>query len=387
MKKLSLIWLLAYLFVLCACTKLTAISASEQEQILSAEAAAAQRIAAESDAQASAVSTEDELPESYEVTEAVPTLSELKGSTMLTAGLSLLKSQQYGPITVSYYAAASEFDVWDAKQALFGAAETEAPAQMDWPDDLGFEPFRTYSNPSATSLLICKYEPASEAEPPVYYQYDGTELSACSALNDCSFGPVNPAHVRWRGEHELVYDAESPETHRMTTCLYNVQTKTEQVLLADYDPFPFHAGDTVDERFLLIHDTYVLRVERGGTVFLRTLPDGTEKMVPGIQTPDTAYFHMTALDQTTTVYFSVGEDGHYTTLAFIDCGSGDCAKLERTVPSGIQELYPLLLSEDTIAIPANARMAEEEESGHIFLLVYTFSKHGLSLLFDSVSAG
>ena len=58
MKKLSLIWLLAYLFVLCACAKLTAISASEQEQILSAEAAAAQRIAAESDAQASAVSTE-----------------------------------------------------------------------------------------------------------------------------------------------------------------------------------------------------------------------------------------------------------------------------------------------------------------------------------------
>lgn len=364
MKKLAWIAASLLLLILCACAKLPAQETAAPEAPVQSGLEAPDTAGAPAEEAAEA--------ESFAGAEKVPAPSELRCNTGPAAGLSLINSRQYGPIAVSYYAALSEFDVWDAKQALFGTAKAEVPAQMDCPDDLGFEPFRTYPDPSGTYLLICKYEPAFEAEPPVYYLYDGTELSACGALNDCALGPVNLADVRWRGERALVYDAEAPETHRMTTYLYDVQTKTEQVLLADYDPFPFLAGDTASERYLLIHDTYALRVERGGAVFLRTLPDGAEKAVPGIQIPDTAYFHITALDQTTAVYFSVDEDGHYAALAFIDCGSGECAKLERSVPDGIQEQYPLPLSENTVAIPASSGTAENTQK---YLFVYTFRGH------------
>lgn len=375
MKKQRLLLLAALLLTLCACTKQPAQQLPAQvktaENPMPGEPAPEQQISSESDTQPADAPTEKPAaPESFVATETVPSLPELQGSKKPAESLLFLKSQQYGPITASYYAAAPNLDVWDVRQALFGITGMEMPAQMERPDDLGFDPFRTWSNPSATYLLICK-EIADTPSPTYCYDlYDGEELCELTTLNDRPFGTINPAHIRWRDDDELVYDVENPETGKFTTHVYNILTQTERVLLADYDPYPFYAVDTVSERYLLVHDTYALRVERGGTIFLRTLPDGDEIAVPELQTPETAYFHITPLDQQTALYFAADENHRFTTLAFIDCESGSCAKLERSVSDDMDEQFIMLLDESTVAIPANAGTAD---GGQNYLLIYDIS--------------
>lgn len=376
MKKLSLIVFAILLLTLCACTKQPAqqppVPVKTAEKPMPDEPAPERQISSEPDTQPADIPAEKaSAPESFVATEAVPLLSELQSDAVPAAGLLFLKSQQYGPVTASYYAAAPGIDVWDARQALFGAADMETAALMEEPDDLNFDPFRTYSNPSATYLLICKNDGDAYAISPTYYLYDGVKLRELTTLNTRPFGTINPAHVRWRGDSELVYDVENPKTGKFTTYLYDILTKEEQVLLADYDPFPFYAVDTVSERYLLVNDTYALRVERGGTIFLRTLPDGDEIAVPDLQTPDTAYFHITPLDQQTALYFAANENYRFTTLAFIDCASGSCAKLERSVSDDMDEQFMMLLDESTVAIPANAGIAD---GGQNYLFVYSFNQ-------------
>lgn len=309
--------------------------------------------------------------DSFTATEQIPTLSEPQGGTKAAEALLLLDTQQYGPITASYYWAAQELDVWDARRALLGTLAADKPIQMDVPADLDFVPFRTISAPSASSLLICKKDGDADDAPLTYYLYDGENLNELTVLNHRSFGMVSPAHVRWRSDDELAYDVEDPKTGSYTTYLYELQTQKETVLLSDYAPFPFYAEDTIPERYLLVADTYALRIRRGGGVFLRQLPDGDEIVVTDLQTPDTAYFHMTPLSRNTVVYFSADETSHFTTLAFLDRESGLCAKLERPASDELSEQSIMLLDESTIAIPVTTRTAMAEQT---YLFVYSFSK-------------
>lgn len=365
MKKLCPVLLVILLLTLCACAK-PAPSEEQPEPPAQAESPA-QESPVQAEPAPEEAAAEITVPESFVSTETVPSLLELQGSEAPAEGLLFLKSQQYGPITASYYAAAPNLDVWDVRQALFGTTGEEETALMEVPDDLNFEPFRTYSNPSATYLLICK----NDGDVYTYYLYDGVNLHELTTLNARPFGVAYPPHVRWRGDDELVYDIENPETGKYTTYLYQIQTEEEAILLADYDPFPFYAADTVSERVLLVDDTCALRVERGGAIFLRKLPDGDEVEVPDLQTPETAYFHITPLDQRTVLYFAADENDHFTTLTFIDCESGSCAKLERSVSDDMDEQFIMLLDENTVAIPANAGIAD---GGQKYLFVYSFNK-------------
>lgn len=186
-------------------------------------------------------------------------------------------------------------------------------------------------------------------------------------LNDRAFGTVEPSHVRWHRDDELIYDIENLETGKYTTYLYQIQTQKEIILLADYDPFPFRAADTVKNRFLLIQDTYALRVERGGGVFLRLLPNGDEIKIPNLCTPDETYFHITQLGPHRALYYSADENGRYTTLAFIECGSGSCVKLKRIASDNMNEQAIMLLNENTVAIPAVAGTAGGGEQNYLFV--------------------
>lgn len=121
---------------------------------------------------------------------------------------------------------------------MFGEEGVKKAVSIEVPDNLDFKPFRADPNPSETYLLICKYD----SDAPTYYLYGGTILHEISVLNDRAFGTVEPSHVRWHSDDELIYDIENLETGKYTTYLYQIQTQKEIILLADYDPFPFPCG-------------------------------------------------------------------------------------------------------------------------------------------------
>lgn len=371
MKKLCLTVLAILLLALCACSKHPVqelpAPVKTAENPMPGEPAAEQQISGESDTQPADAPTEKPAaPESFVATETVPSLVELQGSEDPAESLLLLKSQQYGPITACYYAAAPNLDVWDIRQALFGTTGMEMPAQIERPADLGFVPFRTYSNPSATDLLICK----NDGDVYTYYLYDGVNLHELTTLNDRPFGVVYPPHVRWRSDGELVYDIENPETGKFTTYVYNILTQTEQVLLADYDPYPFYAADTASERYLLVHDTYALRVERGGTVAIRNLSDGAEQMIAGFTLPE-GYSHLYVGSGDMVFYRAGYQDGAWRQIGFIDCATGSCAVLNRTLPGTLREAFDLVtLSETAFALQASA---ETELGMQNYLLIYDVS--------------
>ena len=370
MKKQLLILFAVLLLTFCACLLEFNVKPSAQENSVQEETIPERQTLDKADTPLTGIPIEKTTAEAFTAVEAVSPLLELKNLTVPATGLQLVQSQEYGPITASYYAAAQNLDVWDIRQALFGTTESEESICMEPPSNLGFEPFRTYANPSATKLLICKEN--ADIPSPIfsYYLYDGNEVCKLTALNECPSGVVYPSRVRWRGDEELVYDVEAPDTGKYTTYLYRIETEEETILLADYAPFPFMAEDSVSERVLLIGDTYALRVERGGSVYLRKIPNGSKITVPNLETPDTAYFHITQLNQRTALYFDADEQDHFTTLAFIDCESGSCTKLERAVLDDMDEQFVMLLNENIMAVPASTGTATDERN---YLLVYAFT--------------
>ena len=370
MKKQLLILIAALLLTLCACSLEFNVKPSAQEDPVQEETIPERQTLDKADTPLTGIPIEKTTAEAFTAVEAVSPLLELKDRTVPATGLQLVQTQEYGPITASYYAADQNLDVWDIRQALFGATELEESICVEPPSNLGFEPFRTYANPSATKLLICKENVDMTSPTFSYYLYDGNEVCELTALNERPFGVVYPSRVRWRGDSALVYDVEEPDTGKYTTYLYRIETEDETILLADYDPFPFMAEDSVSERVLLIGDTYVLRVEQGGSVYLRKIPNGSEITVPNLEMPDTAYFHITQLNQCTALYFDADEKVHFTTLAFIDCESGNCTKLERAGLDDMDEQFVMLLNENTVAVPASTGTAEDER---YYVFVYAFN--------------
>ena len=70
------------------------------------------------------------------------------------------------------------------------------------------------------------------------------------------------------------------------------------------------------------------------------------------------------------LYFDADEKDHFTTLAFIDCESGSCTKLERAVLDDMDEQFVMLLNENTVAVPASTGTAEDER---YYVFVYAFN--------------
>lgn len=352
------------LFFPCACVKQSVQEVHVQADITTNNSAQGQQASEVSGMQPDDdASKKTDAPLSFESVEIVPSQSELQSGGVLNENLRFLESKQYGLVAASYYATVPGIDVWDARLALFGEEGVKKAVSIEVPDNLDFKPFRADPNPSETYLLICKYD----SDAPTYYLYDGTILHEISVLNDRAFGTVEPSHVRWHSDDELIYDIENLETRKYTTYLYQIQTQKETILLADYDPFPFRAADTVKNRFLLIQDTYALRVERGGGVFLRLLPNGDEIKIPNLCTPDETYFHITQLGPHRALYYSADESGRYTTLAFIECRSGSCVKLKRIASDNMNEQAIMLLNENTVAIPAVAGTAGGGEQNYLFV--------------------
>lgn len=359
MKKLLMFVLALLLLLLCACTRMTREDAMQRIQDSWDEAQ---------------MSAQEEAPVSFAAVEEAPSLSEPQGGDVSAEALHFLHTRQYGPITANYYALSPELTIWDARQAVVGAACESPTPGMELPGDLGFAPFRTYSNLSSTRLLICRLEDSAPAAQSRYYLYDGESVREVEALNERLKRAVLPPYVRWRGDDVLAFDVEDPGTGKWTTYGYDVLTGKEEVLLADYDPFPFDAGDTAKERCLLIDDAYVLRVVRGGAVYLRRLDAAEGIQIPDLQTPDAAYFHITRLNSSTAVYFDADETGRLTTLAFIDLVSGSCAKLSLRVPDSLDAQYPILWDDSSIAIPVNSNAADENQND---VFVYSFDPDAL----------
>lgn len=372
MKKQLLILIAALLLTLCACSMESNVKPPTQENPAQEETIPERQTSDKADTPLTGIPIEKTTAEAFTAVETASPLLELKNLTAPATGLQLVQTQEYGPITASYYAAAQNLDVWDIRRALFGATEPEESICVEPPSNLGFEPFRTYANPSATKLLICKKNVDMTSHAFSYYLYDGNEVCELTALNERPSGVVYPSHVRWRGDSELVYDVVEPDTGKYTTYLYRIETEDETILLADYDPFPFMAEDSVSERVLLIGDTYALRVKQGGSVYLRKIPNGNEITIPNLETPDTVYFHITQLNQRTALYFAADEKNHFTTLAFIDCESGNCAKLQRAVLDDMNEQFVMLLNENTVAVPASTGTAEDER---YYVFVYAFNEN------------
>ena len=97
------------------------------------------------------------------------------------------------------------------------------------------------------------------------------------------------------------------------------------------------------------------------------LPNGDEIKIPNLCTPDETYFHITQLGPHRALYYSADENGRYTTLAFIECGSGSCVKLKRIASDNMNEQAIMLLNENTVAIPAVAGTAGGGEQNYLFV--------------------
>ncbi len=255
----------------------------------------------------------------------------------------------------------------DRKLALFDLEHASAEPVLQ---DLPFTPASIYPNGSGSRYLLCEQTGGNDLLGEYVWYLDDAN-HPLEILNDRPFGVTYPPHVRWRGDDELVYDIENPETGKFTTYLYNVLTQTEQILLADYDPYPFCAEDTASERYLLVHDTYALRVERGGTVTIRNLSDGTEQVIAGFTLPE-YYNHLYVGSGDMVFYRATHQNSDsWEQIGFIDCATGSCAVLNRRVPDTLHEAYDLLpLSETAFAIQASA---ETEFGTQNYLLIYDVS--------------
>lgn len=252
----------------------------------------------------------------------------------------------------------------DGKLALFDLEHASAEQVLQ---DLPLTPARIYPNGSGSRYLLCEQIGGDDLLGEYVWYLDDAD-HPLEILNTRPFGTINPAHIRWRGDNELVYDIENPETGKNTTYVYNILTQAEQVLLADYDPYPFWAEDTASERYLLVHDTYALRVERGGTVAIRNLSDGTEQVIAGFTLPE-YYNHLYVGSGDMVFYRATHQNSDsWEQIGFIDCATGNCAVLNRRVPETLHEEFDLLpLSETAFAIQASA---ETERGTKKYLLIY-----------------
>lgn len=255
----------------------------------------------------------------------------------------------------------------DGKLALFDLEHASAEPVLQ---DLPFTPARIYPNGSGSRYLLCEQTGGNDLLGEYVWYLDDAD-HPLEILNDRPFGVVYPSHVHWRSDGELVYDIENPETGKFTTYVYNILTQTEQVLLADYDPYPFYAADTASERYLLVHDTYALRVERGGTVAIRNLSDGAEQVIAGFTLPE-YYNHLYVGSGDMVFYRATHQNSDsWEQIGFIDCATGSCAVLNRTLPGTLREAFDLVtLSETAFALQASA---ETELGMQNYLLIYDVS--------------
>ena len=238
MKKQLLILIAALLLTFCTCSLEFNVKPPVQEDSAQEETIPERQTPDKADTPLTGMPIEKTTAEAFTAVEAVSPLLERKDLTAPTTGLQLVQSQEYGPITASYYAAAQNLDVWDLKQALFGTTEPEESICMEPPSHLGFEPFRTYANPSATKLLICKENVDMTSPAFSYYLYDGNVVCELAALNERPSGVVYPSRVRWRGDEELVYDVEEPDIGSIQRIFIGLRQKTKQFCWQTTTHFP-----------------------------------------------------------------------------------------------------------------------------------------------------
>ena len=267
----------------------------------------------------------------------------------------------------------------DGKLALFDLENETAKAVLE---NLPAPASRVYPNGSASRYLFCR-----EGENGRYTWFLDSDDQPLAALNDRA---AAPACVRWRGETQLAYDIENPETGKFSTYLYDIPSETERPLLEEYDPYPFLAEDTAEARYLLVQDAYALRVERGGAVTICDLSDGTKQKISDFSLPDeySTFF----VGSGNVVFYRAGyQDEAWQQIGFIDCAAGNCAVLGRTVPPQIKEAFDLIpLGETAFALQASAEKASGTQD---YLLVYDVSSWrdppftgGITLYADSRTA-